>query len=391
MKSIYLILIFFSFSIFKISAQCPEVLGAMVNACGSSEGLNEFVYFTSGATAGNVSTFTVRYGNSDNPPSTNAMPGNCATTKSGSGSITASGCTIIGVSSPSTNIPANSNVIFIPSSFTHNYNLTALCGGGTLYVVYINITSGASCNNSGVSNWQSSGSLSNSPSAPRYLQVTGPDSGCDAADSPVVSYSDGWSSNMDGNYVDWLGGSANYSNSGCDAPLPLSLLSFSANAKNKSIDLSWESYNSINVNRFEIEHSTDAIHFQKIGQIATNQQNIFNFIDENPVSGTNYYRLKIIDNDDSFVYSPIQNALFVSKTWSIFPNPAKGDFLTVICKNNSSTDIKIVDTFGKEVVIYKSESPISQLSIAHLDNGIYSVIFYENNQLIAIERFIKQL
>ena len=200
--------------------QCPVINAAMINGCAiapsTSEGINEFVYFstTASATAG---SYTLSYG-VNNPPATgmpvNILAGSNASTQNGTGTLTSTnGCIINQVTSSATVIPANSNVIFIPSNFDNNYDLTGLCTTGTLYVVFINITAAPS------NSWNPSGTFANSSGAsPRYLQITNNANNCT---SGIVTYSgNGWPANTDGNSVWWNGSSTSYQNNGCNTILP---------------------------------------------------------------------------------------------------------------------------------------------------------------------------
>jgi len=183
----------------------------MVNSCGGSEGVNEFILFTTTASA-TAGSYTLYYG-SNNPPSagaTGTLAGTNAAPKAGSGTITSStGCTIVEVTTGSTVIPANSNVIFIPSDFDANYDVSGFCASGsTLYVVYITRGSG----------WSAGGTLANNPSGSRYIQIV---NGSNTCTSNVRSFSAGWSSNTDGNAVSWSSsGTATYINNGCNIVPP---------------------------------------------------------------------------------------------------------------------------------------------------------------------------
>ena len=280
---------------------CPTVTGAMINACGGSEGLNEFVVFNSGSDAA-VSTFTVLYGTSD-PPNANSMAGSNATTSGGFATLSASGCTIVEVTSPATVIPTGSRVIFIPKDFDYNYNFTGLCPGAFLYVVYINTASG----------WSASGTMANTPSGARYLQVTG-GAGCGAATSPVVSYSNSWPGNADGNYVDWSNGPAEYSNSGCSPllPLPVELTNLTATERNGQIVIKWATASESNNDYFVLERSHDGVRFSDIQMVpgagTILEPRNYEYTDPYPAPGHNYYRLKQVDYDGSFSLSPIVSA-----------------------------------------------------------------------------------
>lgn len=187
---------------------CPTIEGAMINSCGTSEGPNEFVVFNTN-TIDVVSAYVLYYDNDSDPKSSSIakLSGAAASSKIGTGSVTTNSGIIIEVTSPTYTLPAGARVVFIPDSLDQAYNLSNLCAGGTLYVVYIGRTSPSS--------WSLAGNFANS-SGDRYLMLDYNNSGiCD-----VVSYNSGnFSSNEDGNFVFWdAAGTASYSNNGCLTP-----------------------------------------------------------------------------------------------------------------------------------------------------------------------------
>ena len=387
-RLLQLILILFYSNYFF--GQCPEPIGAMVNACGTSEGNNEIVIFNSGSTSGAVSNFNVFYG-TGTPPSSNVMAGNCATSPSGGATI--SGCTIINVTSSSTTIPANATVAFIPSSFNNNYDLSVICGGGTLYVVYINIASGAGCNSTGVTTWQASGTLANSPTSPRYLQVTGPDAGCGSGGSTVLSYSNGWPSNTDGNYVSWNNGTPSYSNSGCNAPLSSEIVVFEAKNIGKSNQLNWVTSSEKDNVKFEIERSADGYQFEKIGEVAgkLNSSSIqsYSFRDEYPLFGLNYYRLKNVDIIGRADYSIIKSANQISRNVIIKPTMVSSN-VEVDIYGMESPNMNILNLDGKIVIPnIECNSCKNRINVDNLPSGIYFLHIKSIDNQSIIEKIVK--
>jgi gliding motility-associated-like protein len=205
---------FLIFSLNSTMAQCPSIVMAMVNSCGASEGLNEFVLFTTNTSTA-ASNYSFHYGTT-NPPSQSSLSGSDASPITGSGTIISNGsCAVINVVSPTTIIPAGSQVIIIPASFDQNYDITGLCNGNTpIYVIYVrtNLNGGSS------SNWSATGNLGNTASSPRYLQVTvNGNASCSSTSAPLSSYTaaGNWPSNIDGNFVYWTNNQPNYANNGC--------------------------------------------------------------------------------------------------------------------------------------------------------------------------------
>jgi hypothetical protein len=122
-------------------------------------------------------------------------------------------------------------------------------------------------------------------------------------------------------------------------PLPIKLLSFQAEKSGeKNALLKWSTASEINGSHFQIERSLDNVNWKSIGQVkaAGNSQIIqnYDYIDVGVYNGvasslTAYYRLKMVDLDGAFSYSPIESVSFERNSASdnprdfvVYPNPA---------------------------------------------------------------------
>lgn len=96
------------------------------------------------------------------------------------------------------------------------------------------------------------------------------------------------------------------------ATLPVSLLDFSATSKNNSVVLSWSTASEINNSGFDVERKTESGSWVAIGYVkgAGTSYSIqhYNYTDENLAPGRYYYRLKQIDTQGRFEYSPVVSA-----------------------------------------------------------------------------------
>ena len=148
---------------------------------------------------------------------------------------------------------------------------------------------------------------------------------------------------------------------------PLKLLTFTAKKEGKANLLQWTSANEINVDRFEIERSYNGRDFSMIGKVKAGLSN-YSFTDKNPLQVTNYYRLKMIDRDGQFTYSPIR-MINNSGTFSlsIYPNPAKDHLQLQIDNDKKSTlQIQILSAVGK--VLLSNTTTTAEGSILRIIN-----------------------
>jgi hypothetical protein len=169
--------------------------------------------------------------------------------------------------------------------------------------------------------------------------------------------------------------------------LPVELISFDAQLKERQVELTWVSSSEFQNDYYTIEKTTDGIHYEFVGtQTATGnsaQINSYSLYDANPYQGVSYYRLKQTDfdgNEHYFDLRTIENNLNnYSTSFSIFPNPVQKNetiSLQVHGKRSDLVNIVITDPTGK--MIYFTTEKLSQENTiftfqlpSNLDSGMY--------------------
>lgn len=115
--------------------------------------------------------------------------------------------------------------------------------------------------------------------------------------------------------------------------LPVKLVGFTALKGNNEVALHWTVAEEINFRQYEVEKSTDAIHFKTIGIVLAAAHDRYNFTDKEPAKGMNYYRLKMVDEDGTFAYSSIQTVRFTemasARSLVVAPNPVRDQYTLV--------------------------------------------------------------
>ncbi|MEL6945574.1 MAG: hypothetical protein AAFO82_23205, partial [Bacteroidota bacterium] len=115
-------------------------------------------------------------------------------------------------------------------------------------------------------------------------------------------------------------------------PLPVELLVFKVTAQAEHISLPWSTASEINNDRFVLERSEDAKFFKVIGELkgqgTTLSKNQYDYQDEEVISNVMYYyRIKQVDFDGAFEYSPTVNVIIKddNKATKLYPNPVRED------------------------------------------------------------------
>jgi len=175
-------------------------------------------------------------------------------------------------------------------------------------------------------------------------------------------------------------------------PLPIELISFSAENKNNINHLTWTTTSETDNDYFEVERSADGINFETIGKVngagSTVQVKHYSFDDKKNIYGVIYYRLKQVDFNGNNKYSNIIS--IENKRQDIFcsvnPTDVNGIFI-LHCSELNSASIKLLDTEGKEIA-EKRNVLTSELVIdlSSYKKGLYflRVFSSEKNQTIKI-------
>ncbi len=184
--------------------------------------------------------------------------------------------------------------------------------------------------------------------------------------------------------------------------LPITLLDFTGRREGNRIALLWTTESEIGNDHFEIQRMVDGETFAMIGSVpgAGNSSATISyaFDDGNPVVGTNYYRLKQVDWDGTFTYSPIVAVDFTGLTESlqlvVVPNPSGPEEISVKINGSQLGPLllRIFDTSGKvigerEVSASMTQSIITWKFLSPLSSGTY-VLQGIQGQTRAQDKFI---
>jgi hypothetical protein len=133
------------------------------------------------------------------------------------------------------------------------------------------------------------------------------------------------------------------------------LIDFNAIKINDVIKLNWTTDNEIMLERYDLERSSDGNIFYTIGSVtSTNSPFVkdYNWVDNAPNSGVNFYRLKIISTYGTPTYSNIVKLdMNARKGISVYPNPVSGNMvLQMVGQVKGVHIINLYNSNGKKVM-----------------------------------------
>lgn len=176
-------------------------------------------------------------------------------------------------------------------------------------------------------------------------------------------------------------------------PLPVQM-EFSGQAQENVNLLLWTTYHESFNNHFNLERSTDGIRFLTIATILSKAPGgnsatkiSYAYPDRTYADGLHYYRLKQVDINGKFVYSPVVklNNIRASVAFSVSPNPAGNSVQVVVPEPGS---ISVIDMNGKLIMKRDIENGAS-IDIRNISSGAYFINF-QGAATTASLRFIKE-
>jgi hypothetical protein len=164
-----------------------------------------------------------------------------------------------------------------------------------------------------------------------------------------------------------------------------------------NVDISWQVYSEINVSEYIVERSSDDKNFTTtIGGLSADGASNYVYPDNNPLAGTNYYRLRIVDKDGSVRYSSVVDVSLNSSVASInfYPNPVVDRTVTLQLNNvdKGTYQFLVFDVTGKQVyatiINYAGGSAAQPVYLPqNISSGIYKVQL-KNNEAIFNESLL---
>ncbi len=195
--------------------------------------------------------------------------------------------------------------------------------------------------------------------------------------TPTLLNTAGW--RVFDNAVKWAMNCSQLNNLGLAAQTPG--LAFSAYRDGFDTKLKWTSNTGETNDYFIVERSANGRNFSPISKVdgrgAADEFLYFNELDQNPLPGVNFYRLRLVGRDGAERFSETREVAFpVAEKFAVFPNPAsESAWLNVADFSGKTIRVELVNAFGQSVrslEFLAGDEPVS-LDLAGLPDGVYSV------------------
>ncbi|MFM2359879.1 MAG: hypothetical protein RLY16_1872, partial [Bacteroidota bacterium] len=140
--------------------------------------------------------------------------------------------------------------------------------------------------------------------------------------------------------------------------LPVTFTEVRATQQQNNIAVEWTIENQLNIQRYEVEKSTDGRNFSAVGQVAVTG-NVrgtanYNWLDTRVSAGNNYYRVKSVDANGTFKYTQIVKVYIGKGTAAItvLNNPVQGSAISLQFneQGKGNYQIKLSNVAGQQVL-----------------------------------------
>ncbi|OQP57569.1 SprB repeat-containing protein [Niastella populi] len=176
----------------------------------------------------------------------------------------------------------------------------------------------------------------------------------------------------------------------CMVVLPLKLIYFTGDRLHNNIVLKWKTAEEANTSHFDVERSTDGVHFTTIQQVKASGTLTGNYsaTDNQPLAGKLFYRLKMVDKDGKFTNSSIITINSDGNGFSVTPQLITNNCeikLTYAAAEQPAT-IQIAGIDGRLWLTQAVAKGSVQTTIPTngLATGSYLVIFINNGKRTAV-------
>jgi hypothetical protein len=166
--------------------------------------------------------------------------------------------------------------------------------------------------------------------------------------------------------------------------LPIVLTGFSAVLNsNNTVTLDWNTQDEVNFSHFIIERSADGETWVEIGTVEANGNSqveiAYTYVDGQPLSGNNFYRLTEVNLDNSYVYSQVVVVRMTTTLAQInvFPNPATS-YVNVSLGGNTPSVVTVLLTSAAGQRLAEKQATggagtVVALPVGNLASGLYII------------------
>ncbi len=155
--------------------------------------------------------------------------------------------------------------------------------------------------------------------------------------------------------------------------VPVKLISFTVVKSGKDASISWRVGEEDNVSHYEVQRSIDGVNWEIAGKVAAVKQPAYSYTDKNLSANLYYYRLRTVDIDEKFTYSPVRQLRFdQGNSILIYPNPVTGGQFTI--KLEKEAAVSLYNINGSLIWTKKLSAGQHKVQLNQATPGTYQLV-----------------
>ena len=173
--------------------------------------------------------------------------------------------------------------------------------------------------------------------------------------------------------------------------LPVTITNVKAYTKDKGIQVDWTVQTELNIDRYEVEKSGNGTEFVKATSVSAKGNSaitqLYGWLDNNPIVGNNFYRIKVIEKTGAVKYTQIVKVTIGGgeASMSVYPNPVKGKVMNVRLTNmeKAKYTLSLYNNLGQQVytgiIEHNGGSGTYSISLRNITaNGAYKLNIFND-------------
>lgn len=165
---------------------------------------------------------------------------------------------------------------------------------------------------------------------------------------------------------------------------------FTAVVKNpKNIRLDWQTTNELIPSQYVVEHSADGINYDLMVNIPSQNtaQNDYTLVDDNPIVGHNFYRIKHLEGNGDISYSDIRESLIFSAQGDVimYPNPVSSKlYIETMTDTQFDGTIEVFNSYGRLMTnqTFTKDQIRYEVDLSNLPSGIFILRITTSNGVV---------
>jgi len=179
--------------------------------------------------------------------------------------------------------------------------------------------------------------------------------------------------------------------SATDNPLPVMFADVKGYQKSNGVQIEWSNLTERDLTSYIVERSSNGLNYSEIAQQAPrsnyNDKQSYVAFDATPAMGTNYYRVKVLEINGKVIYSKVirVDIAKAAQGFSLYPNPVKGNVVSVSINNNAGQyAVRVSTNSGQQVysgkLNHQGGSMTQTIELpSSVKPGVYNIVISGDN------------